>query len=357
LWAGTRLGRIYVSNNANAAAGSVTYTRLDQSADLPQRFPSGIAIDPANPNHAFISYSGYTEYSPGGHVYEVTFNPGAGTATATDLSADLGDQPVTDVVYAPTAHALFASTDFGVLTRSTTGGGGWVGTPGLPVVAVYGLSYDGVTHELYAATHGRSIWKISTGSLAATVTGTHVPDPSTYGSASSVNVTVAGGSGTPTGTVTVKEGATTLGTGTLSGGGTASVALPATLSAGTHSLTIEYSGDATYATASGSVTAHVNKALSTVSASAPKKVKFKKDFDVQATVSAAGGTPTGTVEVYDGKKLIGSGTLSGGTVTIHITKNLKAGKHTLTVKYLGSANVAASETTVKVKVKKKKHHH
>ena len=31
---------------------------------LPQRFPSGIAIDPANPNHAFISYSGYSAYSP-----------------------------------------------------------------------------------------------------------------------------------------------------------------------------------------------------------------------------------------------------------------------------------------------------
>ena len=78
LWAGTRLGRIYVSSNANAAAASVTYTRLDLSAGLPQRFPSSIAIDPANPNHAFISYSGYSAYSPGGHVYEVTYNPGAG---------------------------------------------------------------------------------------------------------------------------------------------------------------------------------------------------------------------------------------------------------------------------------------
>ena len=41
-------------------------------------------------------------------------------------------------------------------------------------------------------------------------------------------------------------------------------------------------------------------------------------------------------------------------MTIKITKNLKSGKHTLTVKYLGSANASASETTVKVKVQKKK---
>jgi hypothetical protein len=44
-------------------------------------------------------------------------------------------------------------------------------------------------------------------------------------------------------------------------------------------------------------------------------------------------------------------------VTIHITKNLKSGKHTLTVKYAGSATVNASQATVTVKVKKKKHHH
>ena len=62
------------------------------------------------------------------------------------------------------------------------------------------------------------------------------------------------------------------------------------------------------------------------------------------------GPATGTVQVYDGSKLIGTGTLAGGTVKIHITKNLKSGKHTLTVKYLGSTTAYASETTVKVKV-------
>ena len=109
-----------------------------------------------------------------------------------------------------------------MLTRSAAGSGGWVGTPGLPVVAVYGLTYDPAGRALYAATHGRSIWKIGVGVGGATVTGTHVPEPSTYGTASSLNVTVAGGNGTPTGSVTVKEGATTLGTGTLSRAATAS---------------------------------------------------------------------------------------------------------------------------------------
>jgi Zn-dependent metalloprotease len=196
--------------------------------------------------------------------------------------------------------------------------------------------------------------------VAPTVTAAHVPEPSTFGSASSVGVVVSGGSGTPTGQVTVKEGATTLGTATLDGTGRASVALPATLAAGSHSLSVVYGGDNSYDTKTQRVTATVKKAASTTTASAPSSVKAKKKFNVTASVAAAGGAPTGTVQVFDGSKLIGSGTLSGGKVTITISKGLKkAGKHTLTVKYLGSANVAASQDTVKVKVKgsNNKHRH
>jgi len=218
-------------------------------------------------------------------------------------------------------------------------------------------------HSLTVEYAGDSAYDAATGSVTAhvsaataTVAAVHVPEPSTYGSASSVNVTVSGGSDTPSGEVTVKEGATTIGTGTLDANGKATVALPATTPAGTHSLTVSYGGDATHSTAAGSVTATVDKAASTTTATAPAKVRFKQDFDVTATVAAAGGANTGTVEVYDGSRLIGTGTLANGSVTIHITKNLKIGKHELTVKYLGSANAAPSETTVTVKVKKKRHH-
>jgi hypothetical protein len=163
LWAGTRLGRIYVSTNADETNPSlVRYKRYDQKLGLPQRFPSGIWVDPARPNHAFISYSGYSAYSPGGHVFEVTVNPTTGTGTAKDLSANLGDQPITDVVAVPSTGSLYASTDFGVVTR-TLGSANWVATSGLPQVAVYGLTLDPSNQTLYAATHGRSIWKLHVG--------------------------------------------------------------------------------------------------------------------------------------------------------------------------------------------------
>ncbi len=163
MWAATRLGGVYFSANANASdPNAVTYQQVDQTLGLPQRFVSGIAIDPANSHHVFISYSGYSAYSPGGHVYEVHWDPQTSTGRVRDLSANLGDQPITDVVYVPSTKALFVSTDFGVLTR-TMGSHSWVATEGLPMVATYGLTLDPGGRQLFAATHGRSLWKLRVG--------------------------------------------------------------------------------------------------------------------------------------------------------------------------------------------------
>ena len=95
-------------------------------------------------------------------MYEVTVDPTTGTGTAKDLSGNLGDQPITDVVQVPSTGSLYASTDFGVVTR-TAGSSNWVATSGLPKVAVYGLTLDRSNQTLYAATHGRSIWKLHAG--------------------------------------------------------------------------------------------------------------------------------------------------------------------------------------------------
>jgi hypothetical protein len=195
----------------------------------------------------------------------------------------------------------------------------------------------------------------------ATVTGTHLPEPSTFGTASSLKVTVTGSGPSPTGSVTVKEGATVLGSGTLASG-TATVTLPANLAVGAHTLSLAYSGDGAYGASTGSATATVTKApakATSITAEAdPKKIDRGESFDVIATVTASGVTPTGSVEVYKGNKLLGTDTLGAdGKVTIKISKKmakkLKTGKNTLDVKYLGTADFLASQTTVTVKVKKK----
>ena len=158
---------MFISKNADAAATNVVFTRLDSlAANSPGRFVSSIYVDPADGNHAWISYSGYNVTTPvqPGHVFEVRYNPTAGTATWTNLdggTGPLGDLPVTDLVRDDLTGDLYAATDFGVLVQKA-GTSAWLrsGT-GLPNVEVAGLTILPSERLIYAATHGRSAWRMS----------------------------------------------------------------------------------------------------------------------------------------------------------------------------------------------------
>jgi hypothetical protein len=163
LWAGLRRGRVFVASNAdNPTPSNVTFYRIDTSS-TPTRFVSGIAVDPSNPNHAFISFSGYNAYATSagtatGHVFDVMYNPVSHTANWSNLDNNLRDQPITGIALDGNTGDLFVSTDFGVdmLRRGDTL---WVPAAGsLPPVAVYGLTIDSNARVLYAATHGRGAW-------------------------------------------------------------------------------------------------------------------------------------------------------------------------------------------------------
>jgi len=158
MWAATNTGRLFITDNANDPAASVHWTRLDSSAaNDPPRFISSIAIDPANPNHAWVSYSGYNVNTPAqpGHVFSVTRI--AGVATWTDLTFNLADLPVTDLVRDDLTGDLYAATDFGVWTLAS-GDTTWSLTGGLPMVEVAGLTIVPEKRVLYAATHGLGGW-------------------------------------------------------------------------------------------------------------------------------------------------------------------------------------------------------
>jgi hypothetical protein len=161
MWVATNTGRVFVTDNANDPAASVVWTRLDSSAaNDPPRFVSSIYVDPANPNHAWISYSGYNLNSPGqpGHVFEVT-RTGA-TATWVDRTYDLADLPVTDLVRDDLTGDLSAATDFAVW-QLPSGATSWVmAGGGMPMVEVPGLTIVPSERILYAATHGLGGWQL-----------------------------------------------------------------------------------------------------------------------------------------------------------------------------------------------------
>lgn len=165
LWAATQTGRVFITTNADAEPNTaVTFVRLDSlAANDPNRFVSGIHIDPANPNRAWVSYSGFSATTPTlpGHVFEVTYDPLAGSATFVDVSHDLGDIPVTDVARDDANGDLYAATDFGVF-RLVAGTTDWTqAAPGMPSVEVAGLTVVPAERRLYAATHGLGAWLLN----------------------------------------------------------------------------------------------------------------------------------------------------------------------------------------------------
>jgi hypothetical protein len=164
MWVATSTGRVFITANAAAAAPLVTFTRIDdKSATDPNRFPSAISVDPANPNHAWVAYSGYNATTPAqpGHVFDVTWN--GVTAVWRDLNVETGngDYPITDLVRDDLTGNLYAATDFGVLVGTPSGVNYvWTPTTGLPRVEVPGLRIHVAQRVIYAATHGRSIYRM-----------------------------------------------------------------------------------------------------------------------------------------------------------------------------------------------------
>lgn len=177
-WAATGTGRVFITTNVDAepvevtqdaqgreirTATAVSWTRLDDDALTPNRFVSGIHVDPANANRAWISYSGFESNTPGqpGHVFEVTFNPATGTSTWVNRSYDLRDIPVTDLARDDVTGDLYAGTDFGPL-RLAGGTTTWTSAaPGMPNVEITGLTILPQKRILYAATHGLSAWRLN----------------------------------------------------------------------------------------------------------------------------------------------------------------------------------------------------
>jgi len=162
-WAATTRGRVFITTNVDAdPASTVSWTRLDDSS-TPGRFVSGIAVDPGDPNRAWVSYSGYSSNTPAapGHVFEVVYHPDLGTATWTDWSYDLGDIPITGIAYDDVTGDLYTSNDFGVL-RLAGGTTSWtIAAPGMPNVEVAGLTIIPGERKMYAATHGLSAWLLN----------------------------------------------------------------------------------------------------------------------------------------------------------------------------------------------------
>ena len=180
--------------------------------------------------------------------------------------------------------------------------------------------------------------------ITPTVTVSASPSSITTAQSATVTITVSASSGTPTGSVTLTFGGTSLGSGTLSSGSAQIVVASGKLTAGADTLTASYTPDSssssTYNSASGTgsitvTTPALPTPTVTVTAS-PSSITAAQSTTVTITVSGSSGnpTPTGSVTLTSGSTSLGSGTLSSGSAQIVIAAGkLATGTDTLTAAY------------------------
>ncbi len=170
--------------------------------------------------------------------------------------------------------------------------------------------------------------------------------PANYGESVTLTAQVAS-SGSPTGTVTFRNGASRLGSATLSGG-TATLATTK-LPLGANSVTAEYGGDAANSKSLSTVLSqHVVPAtISLTLTSSPNPSEAGKLVKFTATLSSNGSLPKGQQVTfrYNGSQ-IGTGNVTAEGTASFSTKTLPVGKDTVRAKYASSADYSGASAKV-----------
>ena len=162
----------WVSNGGNPGPGFASGIATNDggkwhevnTSGLPNRYIAGVTVDPSNPAHAYAIFNGYSRrWIPGGgvgHVFETT----NGGQSWQDISGNLPDIASDALVIQGGQLAL--ATDLGMYTARAGRGRqtSWsrLGT-GLPNASVNDVT-PGPSGYIYAATHGRGIWRLPFGS-------------------------------------------------------------------------------------------------------------------------------------------------------------------------------------------------
>ena len=194
-----------------------------------------------------------------------------------------------------------------------------------------------------------ALWAGSATALTAT-TPTNTPTTTTLtlstASVSVVQATTLTATVNPskaTGTVTFKDGTTTIGTATLSAGEGAGVAKLSTSFAtvAAHSLTAIYAGAASYATSTSAAKSQTVTTRPTTTTLSASTLTTTVGQVVILTAKLNPVAASGTVTFKDSSTVLGTGTLVSGATTLS-TRFTTAGTHSLSANYAGAATYAAS---------------
>jgi RHS repeat-associated protein len=257
----------------------------------------------------------------------VTVSGGSGNPTPT------GSVTLSGGGYASTAQTLSGgSYDFIIPANSLTSG-----------IDTLTVSYSGDSN--YASANGTAPVTVTALPLTPTVTVTPAATTLDSGSALSVAVAVTGAGIIPTGTVTLSGGGYTSAAEPLSGGNYTFTIPVNSLSAGTDTLTVSYSGDSNYVAGTGTASVTVTASVFSLAASTPTAVSPGSPATSTVTVSTATGY-AGTVTLTCALTSSPNGatdlpTCSGGSSTVTLGGSTTSGTATVTVSSTAATSAMA----------------
>jgi subtilase family serine protease len=297
-----------------------------------------------NPNYTYYQLAG-KEYGSSGSTACNSSNGTSGTSGCNFYDITQGDINVPCYyLTGTTAYNCYgvASDTYGVgsLTNSSYSKAygttkGWDFATGIGSVNAYNLA---------VAFKGGSTSPATTTTKVTVTPG----DSFTVGTKATLKATVTASAGTATGTITFSVGGTAIGTCTLSSGSCSLSESTTGLAAGTYPLAASYPGATGYdASTSSTVNVTLEKATSTTTLTVGTNPITPPAKDtLTATVTTAGGAPTGKVTFSVGSVVIGSANVSGGKATLTASSaGLMAGTYPVTAAYSGNTYADASTSS------------
>ena len=170
--AGTSDGHVWCTDNALSGAAA---TWNDRSAGLPSRYVTRIAINRFKEYERAVAFANIpgADGDARGNVF-VSIDSGT---TWTDASGNLPKTQVNGLALDFGLDKMLAATDAGVF-RTIDGGATWAPVArGLPRTIAIDVAMQDSTRTLYAATMGRSMWRISLPDVTSAPSPTIAMDP------------------------------------------------------------------------------------------------------------------------------------------------------------------------------------